>query len=63
MIFGYFEYEEIPIYNLKVAYKFILGETNYKPYDNLIGRLGYSKNDKASNDSVFSIKLKSIINF
>ncbi|MEO2142810.1 MAG: polysaccharide deacetylase family protein, partial [Flavobacteriaceae bacterium] len=37
---------EIPIYNLKVAYKFILGETNYKPYDNLIEKLGYSKNDR-----------------
>ncbi len=46
LIFGYFEYEEIPIYNLKVAYKFILGETNYKPYDNLIEKLGYSKNDR-----------------
>ena len=28
-IFIYFEFNEIPIYNPKVAYKFILGKTNY----------------------------------
>ena len=46
LIFGYFEYEEIPIYNLKVAAKFISGKTNYKPYEGLAEKLGYSKDDK-----------------
>ena len=46
LIFGYFEYEEIPIYNLKVAAKFISGKTNYKPYEGLAEKLGYSKEDK-----------------
>jgi len=46
LIFGYFEYEGIPIYNLKVASKFILGKTNYQNYEGLVEKLGYSKNDK-----------------
>ncbi|MGY8946598.1 MAG: polysaccharide deacetylase family protein [Flavobacteriales bacterium] len=46
LIFGYFEYEEIPIYNLKVAAKFISGKTNYKPYEGLAEKLGYLKDDK-----------------
>jgi predicted glycoside hydrolase/deacetylase ChbG (UPF0249 family) len=46
LIFAYFEYEEIPIYNLKVAAKFISGKTNYKPYEGLAEKLGYSKDDK-----------------
>jgi len=46
LIFGYFEYEKIPIYNLKVAAKFISGKTNYKPYEGLAEKLGYSKDDK-----------------
>ena len=46
LIFAYFEYEEIPIYNLKVAAKFIYGKTNYKPYEGLAEKLGYSKGDK-----------------
>ena len=46
LIFAYFEYEEIPIYNLKVAAKFINGKTNYKPYEGLAEKLGYSKGDK-----------------
>ena len=46
LIFAYFEYEEIPIYNLKVAAKFINGKTNYKPYEGLAEKLGYSKDDK-----------------
>ena len=46
LIFGYFEYEGIPIYNLKVASKFILGKTNYQNYEGLVKKLGYSKNDK-----------------
>ena len=46
LIFGYFEYEEIPIYNIKVATKFILGKTSYKPYEGLAEKLGFSKDDK-----------------
>tara|TARA_B100000795_G_scaffold113170_1_gene83876 strand:- start:3015 stop:4034 length:1020 start_codon:yes stop_codon:yes gene_type:complete len=46
LIFGYFEYEGIPIYDLKVASKFILGKTNYQNYEGLVEKLGYSKNDK-----------------
>ena len=46
LIFGYFEYEGIPIYDLKVASKFILGKTNYQNYEGLVKKLGYSKNDK-----------------
>ncbi|MDC0554970.1 polysaccharide deacetylase family protein, partial [Flavobacteriaceae bacterium] len=37
---------EIPIYNPKVAYKFILGKTNYTQYENLAEKLGYLKTDK-----------------
>ena len=46
LIFGYFEYEGIPIYDLKVASKFILGKANYQNYEGLVKKLGYSKNDK-----------------
>ncbi len=46
LIFIYFEINEIPIYNPKVAYKFILGKTNYKQYENLAEKLGYLKSDK-----------------
>jgi len=46
LIFGYFEYEEIPINNIKVATKFILGKTSYKPYEGLAEKLGFSKDDK-----------------
>lgn len=46
LTFAYFEHKEIPIYNLKVAAKFILGKPNYTPYKGLIERLGYSENDK-----------------
>ena len=45
-IFIYFEFNEIPIYNPKVAYKFILGKTNYTQYENLAEKLGYLKTDK-----------------
>ena len=46
LTFGYFEYKEIPIYNLKVAAKFISGKMNYKPYEGLAEKLGYLKSDK-----------------
>ena len=45
-VFIYFEINEIPIYNPKVAYKFITGKTNYKQYENLAEKLGYKKTDK-----------------
>ena len=44
--FLYFDYKEIPIYNLKLAYRFITGQQNYSPYQNLAQKLGFSKNDK-----------------
>ena len=46
LIFGYFEHKELPIYNLKVASKFVAGKANYTNYDKLIEKLGYSKDDK-----------------
>ena len=45
-IFVYFEINEIPIYNLKVAYKFITGVSDYKQYEGLAKKLGYSESDK-----------------
>ena len=42
----YFEYKEIPIYNFKLAYKFIKGEQNYTQYENIAQKLGYNKEDK-----------------
>jgi predicted glycoside hydrolase/deacetylase ChbG (UPF0249 family) len=44
--FLYFDYKEIPIYNLKLAYRFITGQQNYSQYQNLAQKLGFSKNDK-----------------
>ena len=46
LVFGYFEYKELPIYNLKVASKFLAGKANYTNYDGIIEKLGYSKGDK-----------------
>ena len=62
LIFGYFEYEEIPIYNLKVAAKFISGKTNYKPYEGLAEKLGYSKDDKLLIIHADDIGLSSSVN-
>ena len=45
-VFIYFELNEIPIYNPKVAYKFILGKTDYTQYKNLAEKLGYLSTDK-----------------
>ena len=42
----YFEYKEIPIYDFKLAYKFIIGEQNYTQYENIAQKLGYNKEDK-----------------
>lgn len=46
LVFGYFEYKELPIYNLKVAVKFLANKSNYTNYDGLAEKLGYSKGDK-----------------
>jgi predicted glycoside hydrolase/deacetylase ChbG (UPF0249 family) len=46
LVFGYFEYKELPIYSLKVAAKFIAGKSNYTNYDGLVEKLGYSKGDR-----------------
>lgn len=45
-VFIYFEINEIPIYNIKVAYKFITGVSDYNQYEGLAEKLGYSENDK-----------------
>ena len=45
-VFVYFEINEIPIYNLKVAYKFITGVSDYEQYEGLAEKLGYSESDK-----------------
>jgi predicted glycoside hydrolase/deacetylase ChbG (UPF0249 family) len=45
-VFVYFEINEIPIYNLKVAYKFITGVSDYKQYEGLAEKLGYLESDK-----------------
>ena len=42
----YFDYKEIPIYDLKLAYKFITGQQNYFQYQNIAQKLGHDKNDK-----------------
>ena len=46
IILVYFEYKEIPIYNFRLAYKFIKGEQNYTQFKNLAEKLGYNKDDK-----------------
>ena len=45
-VFVYFEINEIPIYNLKVAYKFITGVSDYEQYEGLAEKLGYLESDK-----------------
>ena len=45
-VFIYFEINEIPIYNPKVAYKFITGVSEYDKYEGLAKKLGYLENDK-----------------
>ena len=45
-VFIYFEINEIPIYNIKVAYKFISGVSDYEQYEGLAEKLGYSESDK-----------------
>ena len=42
----FFEINEIPIFDLKVGYKFITGKSDYKQYENISEKLGYSKDDK-----------------
>ena len=46
LVFGYFEYKQLPIYNLKTAAKFIAGKSNYTNYEGIIEKMGYSKGDK-----------------
>jgi hypothetical protein len=46
LVFGYFEYKQLPIYNLKTAAKFLAGKSNYKNYEGIVEKLGYSEGDK-----------------
>jgi chitin disaccharide deacetylase len=46
LVIGYFEYKEIPIYDYKLAYKFMKGDQNYTQYENIAQKLGYKKEDK-----------------
>ena len=46
LVFGYFEYKQLPIYNLRTATKFLAGKSNYTNYEGIIEKLGYSKGDK-----------------
>ncbi|MBL6649123.1 MAG: polysaccharide deacetylase family protein [Flavobacteriaceae bacterium] len=42
----FFEINEIPIFDLKVGYKFIVGKSDYKQYENISEKLGFKKDDK-----------------
>ena len=42
----YFDHKEIPVYDFKLAYKFITGQQNYSQFQNIAQKLGYDKDDK-----------------
>ena len=46
IVLVYFDYKEIPIYDFKLAYKFITGQQNYSQFHNIAQKLGYEKEDK-----------------
>jgi len=58
----YFDYKEIPIYDFKLAYKFIKGEQNYTQLENLSHKLGYKKEDKLLIIHADDIGLSSSVN-
>tara|TARA_B110000305_G_scaffold242055_1_gene319424 strand:+ start:5947 stop:6972 length:1026 start_codon:yes stop_codon:yes gene_type:complete len=58
----YFDYKEIPIYDFKLAYKFIKGEQNYTQLENLSQKLGYKKEDKLLIIHADDIGLSSSVN-
>ena len=45
-IYAYFEYKQLPVYDLRLAVKVLLGKTSYTPYKGLEEKLGYSSSDK-----------------
>jgi predicted glycoside hydrolase/deacetylase ChbG (UPF0249 family) len=45
-IYAYFEYKQLPVYDVKLALKVLLGKTSYTPYKGLEEKLGYTSSDK-----------------
>jgi len=46
LIISYFHYNQLPIYDLNLAYKFIKNSTEKEDFKSLVEKLGYSENDK-----------------
>ena len=46
LIISYFHYNQLPIYDLKLAYKFIKNSTQKEDFSSLVKKLGYSDDDK-----------------
>ena len=46
IIISYFHYNQLPIYNLDLAYKFIKNTTQKEDFKSLAEKLGYSEDDK-----------------
>jgi predicted glycoside hydrolase/deacetylase ChbG (UPF0249 family) len=46
IIISYFHYNQLPIYDLNLAYKFIKNTTQKEDFKSLAEKLGYSENDK-----------------
>ena len=45
-IYAYFEHKQLPVYDIRLAVKVLLGKTSYTPYKGLEEKLGYSSSDK-----------------
>ena len=45
-VYAYFNYKQLPIYDVKLALKVLFGKTDYTPYKGLEKKLGYSSSDK-----------------
>ena len=45
-IYAYFEHKQLPVYDVRLAFKVLLGKTNYTPYKGLEEKLGYTSSDK-----------------
>ena len=46
IIISYFHYNQLPIYDLDLAYKFIKNTTQKEDFKSLAEKLGYSEDDK-----------------
>ena len=45
-VYAYFEYKQLPIYDIRLAVKVLFGKTDYTPYSGLEKKLGYSSSEK-----------------